>query len=333
MSLQGTRGMHRGQNAGFTLIELLVVIAIIAILASILFPVFAQAREKARQTSCLSNQKQIALGVMQYVQDYDESFPRIAFDSGTARNVAHWNTALASVPNFGPRASWNPWTWKESVAPYIKNGFSLNRWGSTDGNTPVFMADSQIWICPSVPEGEAWRTYSAHDTLFRPLARGDAPNDPANYWDNEPYGVSDLSSPANTAMVAETGYVAAWNNSGIGFWGDWWWHGGGDKMAGGWPPVFTGANSGTVMFSGDVMQEPVPSDGWKNQLMPVYRHQNMSNVVFADGHVKAIAKGQFNWCSNVYFKGMKNNWNAEDMSWIFDTSWSAPCSQWRGVHF
>ena len=60
---------------GFTLIELLVVIAIIAILAAILFPVFARAREKARQSSCLSNQKQIALGWHMYVQDYDERIP------------------------------------------------------------------------------------------------------------------------------------------------------------------------------------------------------------------------------------------------------------------
>jgi len=58
---------------GFTLIELLVVIAIIAILAAILFPVFAKAREKARQSSCLSNMKQIGLAFMQYVQDYDET--------------------------------------------------------------------------------------------------------------------------------------------------------------------------------------------------------------------------------------------------------------------
>ena len=63
------------KRSGFTLIELLVVIAIIAILAAILFPVFAQARAKARQASCLSNQKQIGLAVMQYVQDYDETYP------------------------------------------------------------------------------------------------------------------------------------------------------------------------------------------------------------------------------------------------------------------
>jgi prepilin-type N-terminal cleavage/methylation domain-containing protein/prepilin-type processing-associated H-X9-DG protein len=63
------------RRTGFTLIELLVVIAIIAILAAILFPVFAQAREKARQTQCMSNMKNLALAAMQYVQDYDERFP------------------------------------------------------------------------------------------------------------------------------------------------------------------------------------------------------------------------------------------------------------------
>jgi prepilin-type N-terminal cleavage/methylation domain-containing protein len=70
--------MSRRRNA-FTLIELLVVIAIIAILAAILFPVFAHAREKARQTSCLSNAKQLGTATMMYVQDYDETYPKAEF--------------------------------------------------------------------------------------------------------------------------------------------------------------------------------------------------------------------------------------------------------------
>ena len=65
------------KNRAFTLIELLVVIAIIAILAAILFPVFAQAREKARQTACLSNAKQLGTATIMYVQDYDETLPLI----------------------------------------------------------------------------------------------------------------------------------------------------------------------------------------------------------------------------------------------------------------
>jgi prepilin-type N-terminal cleavage/methylation domain-containing protein/prepilin-type processing-associated H-X9-DG protein len=79
---------------GFTLIELLVVIAIIAILAAILFPVFAKAREKARQSSCLSNTKQLGLAVMQYAQDYDESMPRTYFFPDP--NYVSW--AMAVLP-------------------------------------------------------------------------------------------------------------------------------------------------------------------------------------------------------------------------------------------
>ena len=79
---------------GFTLIELLVVIAIIAILAAILFPVFAQSREKARTTSCLSNMKQIGFGRMMYVHDYDESFPRNRFYTPDGTMYYTWRTSI-----------------------------------------------------------------------------------------------------------------------------------------------------------------------------------------------------------------------------------------------
>lgn len=93
------------RRKGFTLIELLVVIAIIAILAAILFPVFARAREKARQTSCTSNLKQLSLGLLMYMQDYDERFVRTSADDMTA-----WAAAR------------NPYSvWYRAVMPYVKN--------------------------------------------------------------------------------------------------------------------------------------------------------------------------------------------------------------------
>jgi prepilin-type N-terminal cleavage/methylation domain-containing protein/prepilin-type processing-associated H-X9-DG protein len=99
---------------GFTLIELLVVIAIIAILAAILFPVFAKAREKARQTSCLSNTKQLILAELQYVQDYDECFSPYGDHYCPAGSCRHWwdviapymkNTQILSCPS-QPGGEW-----------------------------------------------------------------------------------------------------------------------------------------------------------------------------------------------------------------------------------
>src|SRR5215213_8508984 len=115
--------MHRiGNRRGFTLIELLVVIAIIAILAAILFPVFAQAREKARQSSCLSNCKQICLATMQYVDDFDETFPK------------GWHGYPGAV------------YWFTVIAPYVKNGGTL--------------ADQGVYKCPSwVKKTGAMRAY------------------------------------------------------------------------------------------------------------------------------------------------------------------------------
>jgi len=87
---------------GFTLIELLVVIAIIAILAAILFPVFARAREKARQTSCLSNQKQIALGLIMYASDYDENLPGYYYCAVSGQD-------------------WPLFMWFDATRPYVNN--------------------------------------------------------------------------------------------------------------------------------------------------------------------------------------------------------------------
>ncbi|MCS7187723.1 MAG: prepilin-type N-terminal cleavage/methylation domain-containing protein, partial [Armatimonadota bacterium] len=106
-------GRVRRRWLGFTLIELLVVIAIIAILAAILFPVFSRAREKARQTSCLSNLRQAATAANQYVQDYDEAFPMSVY---LALNASMQPCALTMLA---------------AIEPYVKN--------------------KQIYQCPSEP--------------------------------------------------------------------------------------------------------------------------------------------------------------------------------------
>src|SRR6056297_2712951 len=105
------------RRRGFTLIELLVVIAIIAILAAILFPVFARAREKARQTSCLSNVKQIGLAWQMYVQDYDECIPPY-YVPNSVRGP--------ELPDLGSSTTLYR---QDLIYPYTKN--------------------IQIWICPS----------------------------------------------------------------------------------------------------------------------------------------------------------------------------------------
>jgi prepilin-type N-terminal cleavage/methylation domain-containing protein/prepilin-type processing-associated H-X9-DG protein len=107
---------RKTRKQGFTLIELLVVIAIIAILAAILFPVFARARENARRASCISNFKQLGLGIMQYTQDYDENMP------------ANWYTSTAyNGAGF--------YTWRWMIYPYVKS--------------------EQVYFCPSwtLPSG------------------------------------------------------------------------------------------------------------------------------------------------------------------------------------
>lgn len=99
--------MNRLKSRGFTLIELLVVIAIIAILAAILFPVFARAREAARATSCRSNLKQIGTGILMYTQDYDEVFPPNLWDGSAA---APWGGSGQHQRTMG-----------HLIQPYVKN--------------------------------------------------------------------------------------------------------------------------------------------------------------------------------------------------------------------
>jgi prepilin-type N-terminal cleavage/methylation domain-containing protein len=151
--------MTRSTRRAFTLIELLVVIAIIAILAAILFPVFAQAREKARQTSCLSNDKQVGLGFMMYIQDYDELYP-LAFGY-SASNGWYWNFNHAvpqnwrPLPASDPRLGAYPVHWANSTQPYIKNTQLL----ACPSGVPVQLAIPD-YATPNAPPAPVNYTYN-----------------------------------------------------------------------------------------------------------------------------------------------------------------------------
>jgi prepilin-type N-terminal cleavage/methylation domain-containing protein/prepilin-type processing-associated H-X9-DG protein len=156
------------QPHGFTLIELLVVIAIIAILAAILFPVFARARENARRASCQSQEKQMALGLIQYTQDYDERFP--IYTTATPPGFYCSNVC-----------------WSEQIQPYVKN------W--------------QLFRCPSRPkdyDGATDVNGSVYQLTYGIPNQSGAYNPPHNLYAPSSFHIARVVEPARTWMIVET---------------------------------------------------------------------------------------------------------------------------------
>jgi len=160
------------QRKGFTLIELLVVIAIIAILAAILFPVFARAREQARKTACLSNMKQLGTALLMYTQDYDEMLPMTNYDRWVGKS-SDWGMDLI--------------VWCDVLMPYVKN--------------------YQIFVCPSRPQ-EAVGRVGGWGPVTR--AKGYAENAHVNGWTygsgQSAFALAAITKPASKMLLAEMPY-------------------------------------------------------------------------------------------------------------------------------
>jgi prepilin-type N-terminal cleavage/methylation domain-containing protein/prepilin-type processing-associated H-X9-DG protein len=279
------RPRSSSRNSAFTLIELLVVIAIIAILAAILFPVFAQAREKARQSTCLSNEKQIDLGVLMYVQDYDETFPRMKI-----------------TPAPAPRASWANYTWEDAVGPYIKNGTITVTWASADGTQPVTLTAGGIWLCPSQPGTDQRNIYGGNDTIFTDQYYG------SNGNPIKPTTVAQITRPSDVVMISENNDIQSYGGLGDPrLSGDAYWQCGTTWQC-------SGPNSGAQW---DADKQGNEANVWQWGQMARYRHNGTANFAFADGHVKSIIKGQLNWCKNFYYPGIGSAWAPDTQNWLF----------------
>lgn len=236
-------------SRAFTLIELLVVIAIIAILASILFPVFAQAREKARQTACLSNMKQIGLAFMQYVQDYDEMFPH----------------TFAQAETQSPRdTKYNSGrSWPLSIFPYVKNKQVFDCPTSPDEISDVFPEGLVKWSgAPLGPDGNRIRYDGNYAYNYDGIGYGSNTN---TGYDNL---LSNLKEPAQTYMVVDGGDFS------ITYGTDSW----GALLS----ELDLNLNCGDTGAESD----PFWTNGYTKEA--ALRHSGRANVAFADGHVKNV---------------------------------------------
>jgi len=251
----------------FTLIELLVVIAIIAILAAILFPVFAQARAKARAISCLSNLKQIGTGLMMYAQDYDETF------------CSGWNEAPGNALD-------GTLVWYVSLRPYIQK-YGRSDIGTTAGAQYDQSFEYGLYACPD----KKWKPTSYGYNAFGGMAPTwtDFRNGSAVHVGNT---LANIHRPASLVAFADAGTVgnATSKAADPNF----------DEPTN--CNELTGVgNCGPYKFNPEVWFEDRGADwdfgvpgkeDWPSNRnggrRPVGRHNKFFNAVFADGHAKAI---------------------------------------------
>ncbi|MCG9895159.1 MAG: prepilin-type N-terminal cleavage/methylation domain-containing protein [Fimbriimonadaceae bacterium] len=260
----------------FTLIELLVVIAIIAILAAILFPVFAQAKNAAKKAGDLSNQKQIGLGVVMYASDYDDNFPRSNY--------------------FGQQ--WEQIQWTATVHPYIKSG-RLN--GPTNAGGGIFQT----------PAHNAPLAYLLHGRI----SPNDADwGTGFNVADPKP-SVSQTQIPNVAGTMLLTTVGTPYNGYPASSMAEAWWFWSGEMgsynpttkacegLYSNWPPKITGVNAGFRCYNSDG-PDPVGGRDWLSGSMIRFRYNDGANLAFTDGHAKYQTAPQFNWCTQIAIPGV-----------------------------
>ena len=272
-----TRASRRiGQIKAFTLIELLVVIAIIAILAAILFPVFAKAREKARQTACLNNTKQIATAMIQYVQDYDETFPPFLAGCNTRGDNPLDPTATASklYPGSKPRIMW-----QLAIYPYLKNWdvYSCPSDGTSASDDPYVRFYNLSYGYNYGYLSELYGLFD-HSQTTPP-----APCTVAGQW-FQGNTIARVKRPAQIIMIADTGGRDA----------------NGDTAT----TVGSALNPPDAQMSTEIFYGPSSPVGWGQNATNyysgtkwantggfAYRHNDGGNACFTDGHAKYMKVG------------------------------------------
>jgi len=241
--------MKRINQSGFTLIELLVVIAIIAILAAILFPVFASVREKARQISCASNERQLGLAFLQYVNDYDEQFP--------PANYPLYDQPL--VNGIHQNGSWD-----FLVDPYVKGGVqeiqatngtitkSVYYCPDFNGNAPTGVTSAQFTL--PLTAGQPFKSYEVNLNYLGSLADTTAAADP---FKKPSATLAVINAPSQLVLLAEGRGNVLYTS-------------GNDT-----PSELTYAGGDIEIFH-----------DWGNYVSVRGRHSGGSNYLLFDGHVK-----------------------------------------------
>lgn len=198
----------RAARRGFTLIELLVVIAIISILAAILFPVFARARENARRTACMSNMKQLGLAFLQYTQDFDEQLPLNAANSGDVRPCS-WDACIAPYAGVKVQSGLPPMVYRcpSDISSNSRRSYSIPYGGNFSDGSAVFIVRNRTEALPGAPSASVFigEKLAAIPEPARTIMLAERPSSPAGVPNTDPSFVNNTFGTYSSSYVTGPG--------------------------------------------------------------------------------------------------------------------------------